>query len=224
MLLRTTRRTVVAVAGAALLFLAACGGDEEEADLTPTTEEEDDEEVDDTTTTGDEESTTTEAAGAGGGGGEVELTPAGTALAVGDQAVVPFEDADEPGVVGITLTALDQGAIEDLAAFEVEEDISTFTPFYARLTIENLGDAALPFANPTSALVLDDGAQQSRALILFASFDTCQSESAPGDFGPGATLETCVTYLSSTGAVEALAYTDINDQVDYFESPITWTP
>ncbi len=75
-----------------------------------------------------------------------------------------------------------------------------------------------------SAVVLDDGAQKSSSLILFASFDTCQREEAPEDFGPGVTLETCLTYLSSTGAVEALAYTDINDQVDYFESPITWTP
>lgn len=223
MLLHTTRS---AAAAAALLFLTACGGDEEEADVAPTTEEEDDvDEADETTTTAGEQTTTTEAADAGAAtGGDAELTPAGTALAVGDQAVVPFEDADEPGVVGITLNALDQGTIEDLADFEIEEDISTFTPFYARLTIENLGDTDLPFVNPTSALVLDDGAQESRALILFAGFDTCQSESAPSDFGPGATLETCVAYLSSTGAVEALAYTDINDQVDYFESPITWTP
>ena len=216
-----------ATAVAATLVLSACGGESESA--TPTTTDTTTEEQNATTPA--EEATTSESAS--GGAGAAELTPQGTALAMGEKAVVPFHASGEKGLVGVTITKIDKGAPADLAPLQLGSRADGYTPYYIRITVSN--ESGTDFAG-SSIVTLDgllaDGSDAGGVYSVPSSFTPCAKGEAGDDFvAAGTTYETCSLALAPDGAeVTGVAYDlDTYDdaapegaKADYKTEPITW--
>ncbi|MEU3273294.1 hypothetical protein ABZ639_20860 [Saccharomonospora sp. NPDC006951] len=198
------RITFAAAAAAIALGLSACGGDEEPA----------------TEGSGGEQ----EASQAGPKPEPIaqeDLTPPGTELAVGETAVLPFPDAPEPGgVVGVTVTAIEQGDPADIASFEDSEGL---VPYYLRVKVENLSGTDLSFAQIGMRALTADG-ESTGAFATSGSVveGKCESQDAPPDFtSAGATFETCVLDAAEEGVEVTKA--EFGNLPDYAEAPIIWT-
>ncbi|PWV81854.1 hypothetical protein SAMN05421630_10687 [Prauserella marina] len=151
--------------------------------------------------------------------GSAEVTPPGTALKVGDRAVVPFESSDATGKIAITVTAIEPG---DKAEFESKfgDKAQGIDPVYIRYTIENVegGDFSYSSAPRLRALGADG---TGTGVIVSGDLGTCESDSAPKDFtAPGATYETC-RLQGGTPDNPAVGVEYSDD--DYSDDPIVWT-
>lgn len=218
------RRILPAAVIAGALVLSACGG-EEPAEPTPTT---------DTTTSEEETQVTTPADDATApAAGAAELTPQGTALAMGDKAVVPFRAGGDQGLVGVTITKIDKGAPADLVALELGAQADGYTPYYIRTTVTNESGGDWGGTSLVSLQgLLADGAESGGVFSVPASFEPCGKGSAGDDFVTvGASYETCSVALAPesaevTGvAYEVDAYDDAapeGAEADYATAPITW--
>ncbi|MFI7680715.1 hypothetical protein [Actinophytocola sp. NPDC049390] len=213
-----------AVAGA--LVLSACGGDAEST-APATTEATETSATAETTT--EESAAPSESASAGA----AELTPQGTALAMGEKAVVPFHASGEKGLVGVTITKIDKGAPADLAPLKLGARADGYTPYYIRITVSN--ESGTDFAG-SSIVTLDgllaDGSDAGGVYSVPSSFTPCGKGSAGDDFvTAGTTYETCSLALAPEGTeVTGVAY-DIDTyddaapagaKADYAAEPITW--
>ncbi len=196
---------LVATAG---LLLSACGS-ETTGTATPATTEAPAE----TTTSRAEKSTTSSAPPVAAGG---NVTAPGTKLKVGAQAVIPFALSDKNGTIGVTLTAIEQGAKEDLAKFG--DKAKNITPFYLRVKVENLSGTDLSFTSVSMRGLGADG--KGTGVIISGDTDKCDSGSAPKTFTTaGASYETCVLSGAPDGLkVAAAEY----NRGEYGKSPIVW--
>jgi hypothetical protein len=207
-----------AVAGA--LVLSACGGEDKPAATEP------DGPTSEAATTTTEESKAAPA-------GDVEITPQGTALAMGDKAVVPFLRGSEKGMVGVTITKIDKGAPADLAPLELGAQADGLVPYYIRITVTNesgtdFGGSSLVSLNG----LLADGSEAGGVYSVPESFEPCGKGSAGDDFvTAGTSYETCTIALAPesaqvTGAsYDVDAYDDAAPEgakADYEAEPITW--
>jgi hypothetical protein len=212
-----------AVAGA--LVLSACGGEEEPAAPATTTTTTSEEKA----TTPGEDATPSESASEGA----AELTPQGTALALGEKAVVPFHSSGEKGLIGVTITKIDKGAAADLAPLQLGAKADGYVPYYIRITVTN--ESGTDFAG--SSLVslqglLADGNDAGGVYSVPSSFTPCPKGSAGDDFvAAGTSYETCSLALAPepaevTGvAYEIDTYADsapAGAKADYAAEPITW--
>jgi hypothetical protein len=213
-----------AVAGA--LVLSACGGESESADPTTTTATTTSEEL---ATTPAERNTSSESAPEGA----AELTPQGTALAIGEKAVVPFHASGEKGLVGVTITKIDKGAPADLAPLQLGARADGYTPYYIRITVSNESGTDFGGSSMVSLSgLLADGNEAGGVYSVPSSFAPCGKGSAGDDFvTAGTTYETCSLALAPEGAeVTGVAYEiDAYDdaapagaKADYAAEPITW--
>ncbi|MER5267248.1 hypothetical protein ABTZ99_34660 [Actinosynnema sp. NPDC002837] len=205
-------RTLVASVGALALLLSACGdattGTAAPAATTEATTEE-------TTSSAAAKSSATTTADAPAG----DVTAPGAKLKVGERAVVPFKyGSDKNGTVAITVTAIDQGANADLAAFG--EKAKGITPFYIRVTVENVGGTDLSYSSLSLRALGADG--KGTGVIISGDTKQCESETAKKDFTTaGAKYETCVLQGAREGATVAGASYANGD--GYEDSPITWS-
>lgn len=243
-----TTRALAAIAFAGVL-VAGCGGDDEPtteptqaveetsadeaedtaADVAEETAEEPGDDADDTAADIAEETTeepadddTSGDSSAGAG----DLTPPGTTLALGEQAIVPFNYAGTEATLGMTVTAIDQGENADLDELELGDQAAGFTPYYIRIEVEGLDDAAAELAYSSIGDfdgLLGDGSQ-AQPLYVMGSWDTCLSESLPRDFGAGVTHEVCVPVLASGDAeVTAAQYGPSDtDYASFDGEPVVW--
>ncbi|MFT7838728.1 hypothetical protein Q5530_21515 [Saccharothrix sp. BKS2] len=207
----THARTAPLVAAcAAALLLSACGSETGgTAAPEPTT---------DTTTTGTttETSETTSSSAAAEAGGDV--TAPGTELEVGDRAVVPFKyGTTKTGTIALTVTAIEQGDNADLAKFG--DKAQGITPFYIRVTVENVGGTDLSYSSVSLRGLGSDG--RGTGVIISGDTDRCESETAARDFtAAGAKYETCVLQAAREGSkVVAASFTDSDD---YKDDPVVW--
>lgn len=153
---------------------------------------------------------------------EVEVTPPGTKLKIGERAVVPYDRAGATGHVGITVTGVSD---VDKAAFDAalgENGDADITPFCVEYTIENadgsdLGGSYPPDLTGTTADGGDPG-----ATVFGADIEGCAEGVAPDEFAEaGATYETKRLQGSGPGATVAGAS---YEEDDYADEPIVWTP
>lgn len=205
-MLRTSQALCGALAATAItLALSACGGDdpaEPEPPAPPTTQP-----------------PATTAAPAEDGGSSAapgEITEPGTELAVGETAVVPFDDG---ATIAITVTSIEVG---DQAAFEADfDDTEGVVPYYIWFTAENLSDQDMSFASlPRLRAVTEDGIGTGAVLFGSSSGD-CENLSFPDDAGQGTVIESCSLQASPEGVEAAGAQYDASEG-DYTENPITW--
>lgn len=147
-----------------------------------------------------------------------DVTPPGAELEVGDRAVVPFKyGKDKTGTIALVVTAIEKGDNADLAAFG--EKAKGITPYYIRISVENVGGTDLSFSSLSMRLVGADG--RSTGVIISGDTPKCESETAKKDFTvAGATYETCVLQGTREGAGISGATYDKGDGYD--KSPIIW--
>ncbi|XVS67387.1 hypothetical protein ACQPYE_15400 [Actinosynnema sp. CA-299493] len=207
-------RTLVASVGALALLLTACG-DATTGTAAPAATTEATETTESTTST-----TSKSTAPAPADDAPVsDVTAPGTELKVGDRAVIPFKYGTEKnGTIAITVTAIDQGANADLAAFG--EKAKGITPFYIRVTVENVGGTDLSYSSLSLRALGADG--KGTGVIISGDTKQCESETAKKDFTTvGAKYETCVLQGAREGAAVAAASYANGDGYD--KSPITWS-
>lgn len=213
-----------AAAVAGVLVLSACGAEEQAEPSTPT----------DTTTSEEETLATTPAEDASSAPpADVEYTPQGTELAMGDKAIVPFRAGGEKGMVGVTITKIDKGAAADLAPLNLGAQADGYVPYYIRITVTNETGGDWGGTSLVSLTgLLADGNEAGGVYSVPKSFTQCGKGSAGDDFvAVGASYETCSLALAPEAAeVTGVAYeVDTYDdaapegaKADYASSPITW--
>ncbi|MEU5694404.1 hypothetical protein [Actinosynnema sp. NPDC020468] len=147
-----------------------------------------------------------------------DATAPGTELKVGDRAVVPFKyGTDKSGTIAITVTAIEQGDNADLAKFG--DKAKGITPFYVRVTVENLGGTDLAYSSVSLRGLGEDG--KSSGVIISGETAKCESETAGKDFTTaGVKYETCVLTATREGAKIVAASFDKGDGYD--KAPVVW--
>ena len=149
-----------------------------------------------------------------------ELTDQGTELSFGDTGTVIFESAPGRGsVLQLTVKGVKQGSLTDFKGFILDDAYKQKAAYYyATVQVKNVGEGdvggvGVPLWGVNSANTL------LPAVNFTTSFAKCPSKALPAKFGPGATLDTCLVYLSpDKGALKAVSYRPTQE----FD-PITWT-
>ncbi|KAB1642158.1 hypothetical protein [Gulosibacter chungangensis] len=210
--------------GAVGFGLVGCSSNEEpEAEETTEVVEE---EVDEAETTEEEpaesEGTDTGAAPAG------DVTAPGTELAFGEGAIVPLEYAGETGLVEITPIEVVPGDPADLDSLDLGAQGEGITPYYITVEVTGVDESS---ANLTHASVNGDldalleGGDDADLISIIGKWEPCESESAPGDFGPGVTFTTCVPGFSTSDTpVAGIQFSPFKGEYNVLDgSPVVWT-
>ncbi|WP_222722168.1 hypothetical protein [Actinomadura alba] len=155
---------------------------------------------------------------AGGGGGPV--TSPGTALRIGQRAVVPFKYGSKTGTIAITVTAIEQG---DQAAFSARfgARANGMVPYYIRYSIENVGGTDLSSSSaPLLRAIGPDG--RSTGVGVIGDLPACERGRATDQFtSAGAKYEACRLQAARQGGEVAGAEYD-ESEGGYRDSPIVW--
>lgn len=148
------------------------------------------------------------------------MTPPGTTLAVGQRAVIPYDDSIDKGTIALTVTAIEVG---DQAGFEAKfgEDAKDTTPYYIRYTVENLGGTDLSGkVGPTFQARLTDGTGTG-VFIMGDLPPGCANRLSPRDFTkPGAKYENCQLRAASTN--DQIVAVEYEGTGDYGDKPLIW--
>lgn len=213
-------RCLLVLAASAAIGLAGCGGDsddggEETAASTPapaaTTETP-------TTETPTETTETPEAPAAAG-----KATPGGTTLAIGEPAVIDYEDSTKgkKTLIEVTPEAIEEGSLDDFANIDLDAAQKKSTPYYVKVAVKNVGKGDLSGSEPGSYIdAVDDRGQQQNEIIFFGDFDRCE-EADPKKFAPGDSYETCLTFLiPGGGSIEGMRWIMFDEKNG--KSDINW--
>lgn len=157
------------------------------------------------------------------------LTPAGTELAIGEWATVPFAyTADAQGVLKVRLTAVDTPSQSDLASFDAatQQKLAGYEARYLRLEIEGISGDDLAYAGVTGNFhpVTDEG-KRGQQLNPNDEFTPCNPDSLPADFGPGALMTTCVIGLvgNGFGEIDGAMYSQTDSAYSQYDGkPVVW--
>lgn len=144
-------------------------------------------------------STTPEATTPSASGGA--LTAAGSTLQIGEAATIAYEDASKKLKSNITVapTKIEKGSIDDFKNISLDADQKTATPYYAEVTVRNVGTGNLTGTDPASYIdAVDDRGQRQNEIIFFGDFERCDG-SDPKSLKPGESYDTCLTYLIPKG-------------------------
>lgn len=214
----------------AVLALSACQDDEAPSGVdtssdatTDTASETPTEETEATESTESTESSDDGGEGASAGA----VTAPGTALAIGDSAVLPLTyGTSGEATVEVTVTGIEEGTSADLEAAKVD-NAADYTPFYIQLEMKILA-ANDDFGSygPGSDFDGLTGNSKAGSLIVFGDFAPCNDTGFESDAVVGDTATSCVPALATKGSVvdgvqfhggaEGAGY----DQFD--GKPITW--
>lgn len=145
-------------------------------------------------------------------------TPAGTDLAVGERAVVDYDNGLDQGLLAITVTAIEQADRSEFRA-EFGDDAEGMTPYCIRYTVENLSGADFSTKNPPQlSAQLDDGGPTGT--FIMGSIPSCTEKRSPSDFNyPGARYETAKLQAAAEGDTVVAATYDGNDDDG---NPLVW--
>jgi hypothetical protein len=150
----------------------------------------------------------------------VTLTPQGTHLSVGDEAVVAFEPRqDEVGVLDLTVTKLERTTTKKtLSAWQLTDAQQKSTPYFVHVTVKNVGESDLGGRRVPLYVVNEDNLLLESTPFA-SSFEACPSTALPAKFGPGAQKDVCLVYLAPDhGSLEAVSF-----RPDETFDPIYWT-
>lgn len=150
----------------------------------------------------------------------VELTEAGTVLALGETATVAWEPAiGTVAVADVTLTALQPAPIAAFDGWLVGGTGLQAAPYFLQLTIANVGEVDLGGQSLPLYLERQDD-RLVPAARFGAEFPACASTPLPQPFDEDASVTTCQVYLSEGGQeVESLAFLP-KEGVE----PVRWDP
>ena len=149
-----------------------------------------------------------------------DLTEQGGKLSFGDTGTVIFEPSEGRGtVLQLTVKGVKQGSLDDFKGFILDDSYKQKASYYyATVTVKNVGEGdvggvGVPLwgVNSTNTLL--------PAVNFTTSFKPCSSKPLPKSFPKGATLSTCLVYLSpDKGKLESVSYRPSQEF-----NPITWT-
>lgn len=150
----------------------------------------------------------------------VQLTNQGSRLSFGQPATVIFEPTEKRGsVLQLTVRSVRRGALADFKGFILDDEYKKRADYYyATVRVRNVGagdvgGVPVPLwgVNATNTLL--------PAVNFTTRFAKCPSRPLPASFGAGATLDTCLVYLSpNKGALRAVSY-----RPSQAFDPVTWT-
>ncbi|EHR63734.1 hypothetical protein [Saccharomonospora cyanea] len=149
-----------------------------------------------------------------------DVTAPGTELKVGETATVPFTyGTDMSGTIAITVTAIEQGAPADLAAFG--DRAKGLVPYFIKYQVENVEGTDLSYSSVRLRATTADG--RGTGVIISGDVEgKCESETADRDFTTaGASYETCALQASREG-IEVVG-AEFSDGDDYLDDPVVWS-
>jgi hypothetical protein len=151
------------------------------------------------------------------------LTPIGSALQMGQPAVVSYTDdtTHKTSNVEVTPEKIEQGTLDDFKNIQLDANQKTSTPFYVPLHVKNVGTGDLSGSNPGEFIDgVDDRGQFQSDVIFIGSFDRCASAD-PKHFKPGESYDTCLTYLiPKGGSIVGMRWSAFDQKTG--KSDITW--
>jgi hypothetical protein len=149
----------------------------------------------------------------------VRLTNQGTRLSFGQPATVIFEPTQNRGsVLQLTVRTVRRGTLADFKGFILDDEYKKRADYYyATVRVRNVGagnvgGVPVPLwgVNATNTLL--------PAVNFTTTFTKCPSRPLPKDFATGATLDTCLVFLSpNKGALRAVSY-----RPSQAFDPVTW--
>jgi hypothetical protein len=150
----------------------------------------------------------------------VRLTDQGSRLSFGDSATVIFESTQSRGtVLRLTVRSVQRAARRDFKGFILDDPYKRQASYYyARVSVKNVGEGDVG-----GVAVPLWGVNGDNVLLPPVDFTTpflpCPTRQLPARFAPGASLRTCLVFLSpSHGSLEAVSY-----RPSQAFNPITWT-
>jgi len=157
------------------------------------------------------------------------VTPAGTQLKIGDTATVDYALGTEGdhGILKLTLDSIDKGTAADLKPLKLGDQAAGQVPWYVRYTVTGgEGSHSLKFYTIGAADfdgLLPDGGTAS-PLIVFGTWDKCEVDDFPEDFGPGKSIKVCLPFLAGQGTkVVGAWFAQSGTAYDQFDGkPIVW--
>ncbi len=150
----------------------------------------------------------------------VELTAPGSALEVGQSAVVAYEPRqDKVGVLDIRVSRLVKTSFkESFAGWKLSDATRRTNPYFVRARVTNVGDTNL--GGRGVPLYIVDGRNTLIEASRFAStFTPCPTGQFPKKFRNGDSVKVCLVYLSpKRGKLTAVSFRPTQEF-----APITWT-
>jgi hypothetical protein len=152
------------------------------------------------------------------------ITKAGTKLAVGQTATLPYQSPDSvsnappPYRAQVTVISITKASISDFNGVQLDATQKAGTPYYVRFKITNVGNGDL--GNPGGAISgVDNTGQDASSVTFLGSFPPCDYKVPPKPFTHNKTWSVCSVYLVP-GGINAVRYNGF--VTSYIESPVTW--
>jgi hypothetical protein len=149
----------------------------------------------------------------------IELTDQGATLSFGEPANVILESGSRGTILRLTVRSVRQGSLADFRGFILDDAYKRRASYYyADVTVRNVGTGvvgrvAVPVWGVNAANTL------LPAVNFTTPFPTCTSRALPARLPPGASLNTCLVYLSpNKGALTSVSY-----RPNQKFNPIIWT-
>ncbi|WP_435771127.1 hypothetical protein [Nocardioides sp. SYSU DS0651] len=153
---------------------------------------------------------------------DVELTPPGTALDLGEEGVIAFElRQDYNAALAVTVERIERTSFkQSFSGWNVDAETGARTPYFVRLTVTNRGENDLGGLKLENIIWADDGEHlEAPAYFDKKQLPSCHGGPLPEDFPTGATAELCQVYfIAPDHDLEAVTYQPPADL-----EPITWT-
>ncbi len=150
---------------------------------------------------------------------DVELTPQGSELEVGETATLAWQPKqDLIGVLDVTVDRLEKTTFKkSFQGWKLDDKTRKSTPYFVRVSVENTGKTQL--GGLRVPLYIVDGENTLIESSSFASrFKPCPSTSLPKKFGAGRTQQVCLVYLAPDGG----ELTAVSFRPTQEFNPITW--
>ena len=148
------------------------------------------------------------------------LTDQGSKLSYGQTGTVIFEPSQGRGtVLQLTVKSVRQGSLDDFKGFILDDSYKQKASYYyATVSVKNVGEGdvggvGVPLWGVNAANTL------LPAVNFTTSFKPCPTKPLPKSFPKGASLSTCLVYLSpDKGKLVSVSYRPSQEF-----NPITWT-
>jgi hypothetical protein len=148
----------------------------------------------------------------------VKLTEYGTNLQFGQPATVAYApNAQRSTILKMTVLSAAQGTVADLNGYTLDDTTRTSTPYYVRVSVENVGEGDV--GQTLIPLFLVDNRNTLISASSFTnSFAKCPSMPLPTTFAPHATQTACLVYLApDRGTMTGVSFRAVQEY-----APIVW--
>ena len=164
------------------------------------------------------------------------LTPPGTHLGFGKDAIVGWVPQSETGLgahkgikLQVTVESIQKGTLADFRNVDLDAKEKKDTPYYVTLRLTALQNASVPQdSDPAITFTaIDDRGQSQESITFLGTFQRCDEVSAPKSLVTGKSYSTCMTYLiPGGGSIQSVKWDSgpsaANDVSPYFDKPIVW--